>query len=527
MSTSPARSTAFLHSVARRFSIVRALFLCTALYAGALVWIAPHPPMTDLAQHAGQVALLHDLLQHASPWRELVQINYFTPYLVGYGLALPLSYLMPVTAALKLMLTVAYYGFVVCCMLLRRRFGGDERLDWLFIPGFFGFAFAWGFYTFLVAAPLGLLFVLLVHTYAGAPSRVRAIAVLLAGIGLFFSHGLVFLFACAIGVGFVVMRQKHISRILPALVPLVLLGVLCIAYAIVSRNDHSQVALSKDYLPFTWELDWRRSVRFPAFVWGVTGRAGIFFLISAFMAAAPWLLGDRFNRRDLTSTIPLLVIVVVWFLAPGTALATGFLYHRFALFLMPAYALAFRFARTSSVSLYGVGRSSTGAKARDTAVQLLLMLGCWGFLGVQTERLRNFAIESAPFETLLASTVPGERALSMMFDRESAAFTTEDAYGHYPGWYQAERHGFVDVNFAWFLPQIVKFRRDQLPPVRPPFENMPQEFNWKEDHARMYRYFFVRKAQALPAAFFANDECDVALLRTIDEWSLYERRKCR
>jgi hypothetical protein len=526
MYISPIRRAALTHASGRRLSLARALFVCTVLYAGALFWIAPHPPLTDLPQHAGQVALLHDLIEHTSPWQALVRANYFTPYLIGYGVALPLTYVMSVSAALKLVMTVAYYAFVACCVLLRKRFGGDARLDWLFIPGFFGFAFAWGFYTFLVAAPLGLLFVLLMHGYASAPSWARAAAVLFSGIILFFSHGLVFLFACTIGVGFVIIKQKRIARIVPAMLPFVLLGVLCVAYAIVSYERDPLLALSNHGSSIKWDWDWRRPFSLPLYVWGAGKHDSVYLLIGALMLAAPWLLRDGINRRDPAAAMPLLVVTIVWFLVPSVAMQTGYLFQRFALFLMPAYAFVFHVAQRSSAQVEHIPRSSAPYPAREAMVQLMMMLGCWGFLGAQTVRLHRFAIESASFETLLANTEPEERALSLVFDESSPAYISPMAYRHYPAWYQAERHGFVDFNFAWFLPQIVRFKPDRLPAVTPGFFEETKQFDWKTNNGRLYRYFFVRNTQALPAGFFANDECDVVLVRKVDEWSLYERRRC-
>ncbi|MFX8449327.1 hypothetical protein ABTL80_20275, partial [Acinetobacter baumannii] len=84
----------------------------------------------------------------------------------GYGLALALSFVMPVTVAIKVLLTLVYYGFVSACIQLRKQFAGDARIDWLFVPSFFGFAYDFGLFTFLVAAPLALLFVLLARQYA-------------------------------------------------------------------------------------------------------------------------------------------------------------------------------------------------------------------------------------------------------------------------------------------------------------------------------------------------------------------------
>ena len=107
------------------------LFIGTVLLAGALFWIAPRPPMGDLPQHAAQVALLHDLVNGTSPWADLVRANYFTPYLLGYGLAFVLSFVMPVVSAMKLFLMLAFYAYVAAGVALRKEYEADARLDWL------------------------------------------------------------------------------------------------------------------------------------------------------------------------------------------------------------------------------------------------------------------------------------------------------------------------------------------------------------------------------------------------------------
>jgi len=83
----------------------RLAFLATVIIAGATFWLVPRLPMTDLPQHAGQVAAWHDLLLGTSKWESLLYINYFTPYLIGYSLALLLSFVLPVSAALKVVLS--------------------------------------------------------------------------------------------------------------------------------------------------------------------------------------------------------------------------------------------------------------------------------------------------------------------------------------------------------------------------------------------------------------------------------------
>lgn len=499
---------------------IRVLFVIVVVGAGSLLWLAPHPPMIDLPQHAAQVAVLHDLLLGQSPWQGLLRINLFTPYLIGYGLALALSFLMPVAVALKLVLTLAYYGFVGACVLLRKRVGGDARLDWLFVPGFFGFAYEFGFFTFLVAAPLGVLFVSLAWRYADRPSVRSGAILLISGIGMFFSHGLLFLFVNAIGVALVVVELRRSTRISLALWPYALLGALCVAYALVHRD----VDLKPLYpaMRVLWRWDWYRPVLFLGAPWGMSHRAVPFIPVSLFMLVAPWIIGLRV-KRESAALAPMGVVILVWLSVPSFALNTGFLFERFALFVFPFYALMFRHADRDSA-----GRPIE--RARALLCSALLASACIAFLGVQARHAADFATESADFDSVMAATEPAQRALTIIVDKRSPA-TGIPAYTHFPAWYQAERRGLIDFNFAWFPPQIVRYRLDRLPAVRPvdigqerrPFYTM---FDWTKYQAQTYRYFFVREGPPLPRNFFDNNHCGVVLLKAVGRWAVYERQIC-
>lgn len=508
------------HDPVQRARLTKVAFVLTVVYAGALFWLAPYPPMVDLPQHAGQVALWRELLLAKSPWQSLVRINYFTPYLIGYGLALPLSFFMPVAAALKLLLTLAFYAFVFCCVLLRRRFEGDERLDWLFIPGFFGFAYAWGLFTFLVAAPLGLTFVLLADRYAERTTIFNGVTLCAVGLLLFFSHGLVFMFACTIGVALLVVRRVRLSAILLALLPYMPLGTLSIAYALISNNAETAIATVFP-LGAVWHWDWRRLL-LPHHVFGAYEKYGAIFAPVAIvlMLWAPRLLVSRLNGQQPAAFAPMGVMLVVWLVVPFYAMKTTFLYERFALFVLPFYALMFRRPATDA-------RNSQTASAEAQLCQVVLAALCWVFLAVQTQNLMRFARESEEFNTVRAAAEPGQRALAMVYDAGSTVASNPWAYLHYPLWYQAENYGFVDFNFAWFPPQIVRFRSDHLPAVQPNFSMGPKDFNWVTHHGRNYRYFFVRHTQPLPASLFDNAQCHVNLIKSDGRWSLYETRHCK
>jgi hypothetical protein len=502
----------------------RTAFILTVLLAGAIFWLAPRPPMGDLSEHAAQVALLRDLIAGTSPWGDLVRINWFTPYLLGYGLALLFSFALPVVAALKLTLTLAYYAFVSVCVMLRKRFQGDERLDWLFVPGFFGLSFQYGFFTFLVAAPVGLLFLLLARRFAALPTRWGAVRVLCAGAALFLSHGLVFLFAGAIGVAFMLASPHRLARRVSALVPYVLLGILCLVYFwYVRRTDPLMTIVDhRPTVDWGWgaRWGWHRAFNFLLFVFASNGRDMAFFVAGLAMLTAPWLLHLRMRRHDRASWIPMLVIVAIWFLLPRTALKTDYLYERFAIFLLPAYALMFGPSE-------GKIPYACITTTRSALVQMALMLICCSFLGVLAVRQRRFIAESASFEEILAVMEPEQRVLGLVYDPASAVVRNPYTFHVYPVWYEVEKKGFVDFNFAYFLPQIVRFRADRFPSIVPGFDDTPEAFDWHAVNGRVYRYFFVRHLAPLPPRLFENDECRVALRKEAGEWSLYERMECR
>ncbi len=278
--------------------------MLTVLWGALIFWVAPHPPMGDLAQHAGQVALLRDMLLGQSPWSELFRINLFTPYVLGYGLALPLSLVMPVAAALKLLLSLGYVFFVFMCIKLRREFNADPRLDWLFLLGYFGFAYKWGFFTFLVAAPLGLWFILLSVRHARQPSLRRGVGIVAVGLAMLTSHGLIFVFSWGVGALLVATAamRRGLRPLLVALLPYALLFVACGGYFLISRHFNAGLENGLEH-GIKWQLDLQRR-RMLSFAVGGNGQAGsllTFFPVFVLMTAAPWLMGLRIDWRRMSN----------------------------------------------------------------------------------------------------------------------------------------------------------------------------------------------------------------------------------
>ncbi|MET3233849.1 UNVERIFIED_ORG: hypothetical protein ABIC54_006064 [Burkholderia sp. 1263] len=500
--------------------LFRALFFVTTIAGGVLFWLAPHPPMDDLPQHAAQVAALHDLLLGQSTWDQLLRINLFTPYLLAYGLATALSFLMPVGAALKLVLTLSFYGFVAIHVTLRRRFHADERLDWLCVPGFFGFAYEYGFFSYLVATPIGMGFLLIALDYAEQPSCRRGAVLLLADIAVFFSHGLLFVFVNAIGGTFLLVRNHgDWRRIVRSVWPYIVLAALCGAYAL----SHHDVDLAPMY-PFTvlWSLN--PLIRFLcaiAYPWGIAPSVWM-LAATMLMFAAPFCIGARWSRNGM-ALVPLAIFALGWFCIPAFAMNTNFLFHRFALFLLPFYALNFSSAECDD---------ETRGDARRLGVwtQIALAAVCAAFLGAQGVRAMRFADESADFDTIAAEVEPAQRALNVAFNINSPAANNPVVYDNFALWYQADHRGLVDFNAAWFPPQIVRYRLDRLPAVGPADvapKPLSARFDWYRHQGWVYRYFFVRHTSPIPVGFFANPDCPVVLVKTVGTWSVYERQACR
>jgi hypothetical protein len=499
----------------------RLLFVISVIWGALIFWVAPHPPMIDMPQHAGQVTLLKEMLLGQSPWTDQFQINLFTPYIIGYGLALPLSFLMPVGAALKLLLSLSYIAFVFMCVKLRKQFEADARLDWFFLLSFFGFAYTWGFFTFLIAAPIGLWFLLLAERYAAKPDGKRGAAVVAAGLVMLASHGLIFGFGWGAGGALLVVRTRKLKPLLAAIWPYAVLAVTCAAYFWINRqiNAGLQTGLEQG-LKWEWNLFRLGPLLYTIAAGTQRTSSAPFWPIVFFMAAVPWLLGLRIDWRHNSSWVPFAIVVLILAAVPHFALNTAFLYERFALFLAPAYA--WMFVKKPAAGDEPLAQRSSFAKLYVP----LLVIVCWTMLGVHTGRAWRFAQESADFDAVLRVLEPGQRALSLVYDRHSDAANTYNVYLHYPVWYQAEKSGFVDFNFAWFPPQIVRYRPEHLPAVSTGFEWHPQGFDWKRHDGVDYRYFIARHEEPLPENLFDGADCPPVSLIRSGSWTVFERRAC-
>lgn len=497
----------------------RWLFYGVFLCGGAIFWLAKFPPMADLPQHAGQIMLLHDLLLHHSLWQNEVRINYFTPYWIGYGAATMLSFVVPVLTAVKLELTLAYYGFVASLIFMRRRLGGDARLDWLFLVGWFGYAYEYGFFTFLVSAPFAILFIEWARTYAVRPDRRRASILLFAGVVLFFCHGLIFLFANAIGVTFVLLRyRRNVLAACRALWPYALLSCLCAVYFLL----HREIDLRPMYpVGVLWREGWIRLLGLCMWPWGIVPHPLLALGFTYLLFLAPCVMGITWNPH-FGVKVPFAIALLTLLLVPHFAMNTFFLYQRFGLFFFPFYAMMF--SRADHIE------KNTWRRIGEYLGSGALAATCAAFFLIQAKDAYDFKHESRDFESIMALAETGQRTLGLVWNKFSPAADNPVVYENFVAWYQAEKHGLVDFNFAWFPPQVVRFRSNSLPEMSPlQFKTFEEDrkFDWGKFQADRYRYFFIKGPDSYFAGAINNIRCSVKLLGRKGEWSVYENFGCK
>ena len=499
----------------RRGSRREFLFLVlVSLLAVIPVWVSKYPPMADLPQHAAQVELFRNLQQH-SPFAYLYRMNWFTPYLFGYLLIYVLLPLCNVLTACKIVISIALVAMPISTALVIRENAGDTRWAYLTIPGLYGFAYAWGLVNYVVAAPLGMLMLWSAMRHSRRQSVVTYLGLAALTVLLFFCHALVCAYFMALA-GIVILLEvpgwaAKIVRIAPMLV-VIPVGALW--------AQRQLAAPTLQHRETFWDLGWFHSTDFYYSMHPGWGRLAGFMprilghdprvatdLLGLLIFTIPLITGARPIRR-LSLWIPFLTSILILFLAPNNLFGATFVFMRFAIFALPFFVVGFGAP---------IKPSRTRIANILTGVVVLASL-LWTVADT-----RAFNRQAQPFDLLLAHMEPEQRALGMIFERESGTSITP-LYLHFAQWYSALKEGSVDPGFAAFFPEPVAYRPGLSPRATvESFEWNPAQFRWKVYHGGDYRYFVVRAETDIAPRFFAEAPCPVQLRFHEGPWWLYER----
>ena len=499
------------------------------------VWMPRFPPMTDLPQHAAQVAMLREMAQPAFAYRGLFAINWFTPYLFGYFLVYAFAGLLGIVAACKLVVSMAIAGIPIATALLIVETDGDPRWALLAVPAMYGFDYQWGFLNFLVAVPLGLLFLALVFRVTKAPASGGWIAIALATNALFFCHAMIAL-ACGAAAGVVMLlratdhrrRWLHLMSIASVIPVMVVWGSLTSGHPDAQQPigwDLGLLRTTDDY--YSWQASWARD----GFGWGRL--AGILprmlgghpsaavYGFGVLLVLLPIVCRARL-RRDPACWAPLAVCAAILFLAPSSTFGAYYIAERFAVFVLPFYALVVAGASDSTVSSHSARRGRT----LSATLGMLALLGVW--MTAVVSRTRVYEREADGFSQVLAQMAPGQRVMSFPFERDSAA-SISPLFLHYPAWYAALDAGIVDPSLAVHHVELVRYTSDAEIGMRFwGFEFRPENFDWDYFGAPRFRYFVAREASNPAPHMFEDVPCLPHLVAHAREWWLFENPpQCR
>jgi hypothetical protein len=374
-------------------------------------------PMADLPEHMAQVAIWKHYGDPCHRFCDTFELNFATPYLLGYGITRALAAFMRVSHAMAITVWLSIVLLPLSLRALLARGRGDVWLSLLGFPLAYGFAFYWGFLNYAVTIPVGIFYVALL--FDRGRDVPRGLVALLALLG----HGLVFIFCTAATLVFCATRRT--LRPLLGLVPgLVLLTILA-------------VRLRAQY-GWMWEESYARLIDFPSLLLANAWEPWAALVVAA-MAIAVAITRPRVTRDAARWALAVLALAA-YFALPMIGFANSLIYQRFAVFAAAAVLFLFDEPRR------GV------AVSRGMVVAIVVI-----WMTVLAVRFRAFDAEKEPFDRLIAA-LPANRGVLMFIDDSTSAHVPGPVYLHYSALYQVRRGGVTAWSFANWTPQIVRYR---------------------------------------------------------------------
>lgn len=459
--------------------------------------------MVDLPQHAGQISLLKSMFSETFEFRKLLDIQLLTPYWLGYGIIYLLSIPLGVVTATKLTVALALAGFPLSADRFLKSQHANPYWSWLLIPATYGFAFEWGFLNFLIAVPLGFLFLSQLKLTDKPYTKKELVKTAIWCHVLFFAHALVMV--VFISIAALLLHKKKARAWLSRLMPLFSITPIFSIWFLSKIFNQSEIKGSGP-----WGLGLHRVAEFiPSMIaLPATG----YFIIASTLICTLIVLTGRKPSVQTSKIAPFILYTAIMMVGPNYLFGTFFVYNRFSYIGLPLFLIMFTAAEPKSAA---DSRQRNYLNATLIVASLIL-------ISYQALKIIGYAKESIAFQKVLEKMEPEKRALGLVFFRNSA-FYTAPTYLHYPVWYQATRQGLVDFNFASFFPQVVKYKPESLPPADPNFVWMPQTFQWQAHEKYNYTYFLVKHPQDLSMNIFPGNEAE--LIMNTGEWWLYKNTK--
>ena len=466
------------------------------------ILMAAYPPMVDVPQHAAQISAIKGMLGEGWRYEDMFELNIFTPYLLGYGLVLSLSYLVGIVLAIKIVIASAACFFAWSAGNFCKEMHVVPTWCWLFLILPFGFAYDWGFLNFIVAAPFGFIFLSHIqkNKYNVSYSSWIKIAIWLHF--LFFSHILIAAFFCLIAALIIATPWDGLSNWIKRCLPL--FTILPAALAWLINGIINSPSISD---PVIWMIGLHRLTDFlPSLVSVPASLAGQ--LVGLFALSIPFLWGAKIKRSPLAWT-PFLLYVAWMMFFPHYIAGNFYTYQRFGIFGLPLYFLCFE---------YKPGGTEKASNHRILEIGIATIVV--GMLSWHSIRAVAFNDETRGYKEVIGRTEPEKRMLMLAFD-PSSSVSNAPTLLHFGGWYQAESHGLTEFNFARFYVSPLQYKKDADSGITKGFEWYPGTFNWERDRGDLYDYILARTPEDASGWIAEKSTGKMHLIARSGAWQLY------
>ena len=474
------------------------LLLFSTALAAVPIWSVTYLPMVDLPQHAAQIFLWQHYGDPELAPTSRYELNWFTPYLLGYALVRAVSVVLPIATAIKVVITLAIWAFPLSLVALLRQTGGDRYWALAGVPVAFSFSFFWGFLNYVVAVPVGISFLATAIAFARTPTLIRGVIVASFGLVLFISHVLVCV-VCGLSGALLALRGASSPRdVALRIVPFIPAGALSIVWGYLTRTS-----VVDAHLPIQWRFQpVGRLFQLPSMWLGIDLApsafvAGVLLLIAVLLMARPC--------RSPTAWGAALIIFCAYALGPFVAFGTFYVAPRFAALTLPALLL--------------VLKPSCGHYRRLFAGTVIVVVSLVWLINL-TVRFRAFDSDARQLDEVLAHAEGRRSLLSLNFEPSSEHIVHHVPFLHFAAWYQVRKGGELGFSFARFFPELIRYRSGAEPRMTPGLEWFPARFQWGTDGH--FDYFLVRSSHDVADVVFSAAPRAVRLVARSGRWWLYE-----
>jgi len=465
------------------------------------LWSVTYLPMADLPQHAYQIHVWTHFDDAEYGYREQMEFQWFSPYLLGYAVWRALAFAMPIEAAGRVLVSLIVLSLPLSFLAWFQASGQRER--WWALLGFplaFGVAFYLGILSFMLATPLAWVAAGLAWRYAEKPTARLGTGLFLLFLALLLAHAYAFGFAVLVGAGLVCAQAPGLRAALARLWPFYALSVPAAAYIALGQWAVGKVQAEAGGGTI-WQLGWSRVAALPELLLGMSWD----WLPSVWVLAVA-LAGLLTLRpvRALANWVALGVALASTFLAPLNYMNVAQVWCRFPLFLVPGALSGFR---------------TVTDRVRVRWLRVVLLGLTLGWLVFLTARFARFEAETRPFAEVVRELPPRCNVCSLVFDRSSES-VPDVHYLSFAWWYCVEKGGHAGFSFAEYPLMVFRYRSSHVIQHDEALAWHPEWFSWPQDGGA--DYFLVRAPGDLGPQLFREADVPVRLVAHSGTWFLYQ-----